>query len=212
MFDIEYKGGNAVVITSKKISICADPRTSVIGIKDQKTAERVELGTETRFLNNSPDARLVVDGPGDYEVGDFTIHGVAATRHIDTPEQEKLATLYRIECGDVRIALIGNVDPHFTDEQLEQLGVIDMLIIPVGGGGYTLDATNAMAVISQIEPKVIIPVHYDEPGVHYEVPQESLDVFTKQLGAPVEETPKYKVKSLASLPIVLTVIQIKKTA
>ena len=212
MFEIEYKGGNTVVITSKKISICADPRTSVVGVKDQKTAERVELGTETRFLINSPDARLVVDGPGDYEVGDFTIHGVAATRHIDTPDQEMLATLYRIECGDVRIALIGNADPHLSDEQLEQLGVIDMLILPVGGGGYTLDATNAMAIISQIEPKVIVPIHYDEPGLRYEVPQESLDLFTKQLGAPVEETPKYKVKSLASLPVVLTVVQVKRTA
>ena len=212
MFDIEYKGGNTVVIASKKISICADPHTSVVGLKDQKTADRVELGTETRFLNNSPDARLVVDGPGDYEVGDFTIHGVAATRHIDTPDQEMLATLYRIECGDVRIALIGNVDPHFSDEQLEQLGVIDMLILPVGGGGYTLDSTNAVAVISQIEPKVVIPIHYEEPGVHYEVPQESLDLFIKQLGAPLEETPKYKVKSLATLPVVLTVVQVKRTA
>ena len=211
MFEIEYKGGNTVVITSKKISICADPHTSVVGLKDQKTADRVELGTETRFLNNSSDARLVVDGPGDYEVGDFTIHGVAATRHIDTPDQEMLATLYRIECGDVRIALIGNVDPHFSDEQLEQLGVIDMLILPVGGGGYTLDATNAMAVISLVEPKVVIPIHYEEPGVHYEVPQESLDLFIKQLSAPLEETPKYKVKSLAALPVVLTVVQVKRT-
>lgn len=212
MFDIEYKGGNTVVITSKKITLCVDPKTSLVGGKDLKTTDKVELGTESRFLLNNPDARLVVDGPGEYEVGDFTIRGVGAIRHIDTPEQERLATLYRIECGDVRIAIVGNVDPNISDDQLEQLGVIDVLIVPVGGGGYTLDATNAAALVGRIEPKVIIPVHYNEPGLHYEVPQESLEQFTKELSAPVEETPKYKVKSAAALPATVTIINLSRTA
>jgi L-ascorbate metabolism protein UlaG (beta-lactamase superfamily) len=212
MFDIEYKGGNTVVLTSKKITLIADPRTSIVGGKDQKTADKVELGTEARFLLNSPDARLVIDGPGEYEVGDFTIRGIAATRHIDTLDQEQLATIYRVECGDVRTAIIGNIDPNLSDEQLEQLGVIDILIIPVGGGGYTLDAVNASVLVSRVEPKVVIPVHYEDATLRYEVPQDSLEQFTKEFSATLEETPKYRVKSAATLPMVLTLVDVTRTA
>jgi len=212
MFDIEYKGGNTVVISSKKITLITDPRTSLVGGKDQKTSEKVEMGTESRFLLNDTDARLVIDGPGEYEVGEFTIRGIAATRHIDTPDQEKLATVYRVESGDVRMAIIGNVDPNLSDDQLEQLGVIDILVVPVGGGGYTLDATNAAVLVSRIEPKVIIPVHYQEVGLHYEVSQETFDQFTKEVSAPVEETPKYKVKSASSLPLTLSIVHLTRTA
>lgn len=212
MFDIEYKGGNTVVITSKKTTLCVDPRTSLVGGKDLKTTDKVELGSEERFLVRAADARLVVEGPGEYEVGDFTIRGVSATRHIDTPDQEQLATVYRVECGDVRVAIVGNVDPNLSDDQLEQLGIIDILIVPVGGGGYTLDAANAAALIGRIEPKVVIPVHYDEPGLRYEVPQESLEQFTKEVSAPVEETAKYKVKSASALPAALTIVHLTRTA
>lgn len=212
MFDIEYKGGNTVVFSTKKLTLVTDPRTSLVGGRDQKTAEKVELGTESRFLINSNDARLVIDGPGEYEVGDFTIRGIAATRHIDTPDQEKLATVYRIECGDVRIAVIGNIDPRLSDDQLEQLGVVDILVVPVGGGGYTLDAVNAATLAGRIEPKVIIPVHYSDPDLHYEVPQDTLDLFTKEVSALVEETPKYKIKSGLALPAALTIVHLIRTA
>jgi len=212
MFDIEYKGGNTITIASKKITLCIDPRASLVGAKDQSTTDKVELGTEARFLMDNPAARLLIEGPGEYEVGDFTIRGVATTRHIDTPTDEQLATIYRIECGDVRVGVLGNIDPNLADDQLEQLGVIDILIIPVGGGGYTLDAKNATALISQIEPKVVIPVHYSETGLHYEVPQESLEVFTKELSLQVEETSKFKVKSVVTLPVVPTIVHLTRTA
>lgn len=212
MFDIEYKGGNTITITSKKITLCVDPRTSIVGGKDQNTTEKVELGTEARFLMDNAAARLLIEGPGEYEVGDFTIRGVATTRHIDTPADEQLATVYRIECGDVRMGVLGNVDPNLSEDQLEQLGVIDILVIPVGGGGYTLDATNATLLIGRIEPKVVIPVHYAESGLHYEVPQDPFEVFTKELSLPIEETSKFKIKSASTLPVVPTIIHLTRTA
>lgn len=212
MFDIEYKGGNAVVITTKKDQLVADPKLSVVGLKDIKTKDVVELATEERFAVRTGDEKVVIEGPGEYEVSDFSIRGVAATRHIDTPESEKLASIYRIEIGELKIALFGNIQPTVSEDQLEQIGVVDILILPVGGGGYTLDATSAAALVRQVESKVVIPVHYADGALKYEMPQDVLETFVKELGAPVEATAKYKVKNPQSLPDTLTVIELTRTA
>ena len=211
MFEIEYKGGNGIVVSSKKAVLNIDPKLSLVGLKDIKTKDEVELATEVRFRVENSDARIIIDSPGEYEVGDFTIRGVAATRHIDTAEQEKLSTIYRIECSDVKIAVIGNVAPVLDEEQLEAIGMVDILVLPVGGGGYTLDATSAVAIVRQVEPKVVIPVHYADSGLRYEVPQDTLEVFTQELSVPVESITKYKLKSSAGLPPTMTVVEVARS-
>lgn len=211
MLDIEYKGGNGVVISTKKTTLNVDPRLSVVGLKDVKTDNEIELATEARFVVGNPTARLVIESPGEYEVGDFTIHGVAATRHIDIPDAEKVSTMYGIECGEVKMAVLGNIAPTLNDEQLEALGVVDVLVLPVGGGGYTLDATSAVSMVRQIEPKVVIPVHYSDASLKYEVPQDVLDTFVKELGAPTETMSKYKIKSASSLPQSLTIVELSRS-
>ncbi|MGB4768615.1 MAG: MBL fold metallo-hydrolase [Candidatus Saccharimonas sp.] len=209
MFDIEYKGGNAVVFSSKKTTIAVDPCLSVLGLKDPKLNDVVELLTESRFRVDDPEVRIIIDGPGEYEVGDFTIRGVAVSRLIDDEKEEKASTAYRLEQGDVSIAVVGNTGPNFSEEQLESLGVVDILVIPVGGGG-TLDATNAASLIRAIEPKMVIPVHYADAALRYEVPQDTLETFVKELGAPVEDVQKLKIKS-AALPSALTVYSLVRS-
>lgn len=211
MFDIEYKGGNTVTITTKKTALVVDPKRSVFGQKDLVVKDAVELATEARFTVDGAAALLSLEGPGEYEVGDFSIRGIAATRHIDAVVDEPSATIYRIEVAGTRIALLGNIAPKLSEDQLEQLGVVDILIIPVGGGGYTLDATSAATLVRQIDPKGVVPVHYADSALAYEVPQDSLEVFTKELGVPVETTAKYKLKSPAAIPQVLTVIEIPRS-
>jgi len=211
MFDIEYKGGNGVVIATKKTTIVADPKLSVVGLKDLSIKDVVEVATESRFATNSKDAKLLIEGPGEYEIGDFSIRGVSAIRHLDAPDAEPIATIYRIETGDVRIALLGNIASNLEEEQLEALGVVDILILPVGGSGYTLDATSAAALVRNIDPKVVIPIHYADSTLKYEVPQDTLETFTKELAAPVESVAKYKVKSSSVLPATLTIIEITRS-
>jgi L-ascorbate metabolism protein UlaG (beta-lactamase superfamily) len=211
MFDIEYKGGNTVVFTTKKTTLVADPKTSVVGLKDMVIKDAVEVATEPRFALGSKDARLAIEGPGDYEIGDFSLHGISAIRHIDTDDIEKTGTIYRIEVGDVRIALLGNIAPKLSEDQLEEIGVVDIVVVPVGGGGYTLDATGAAAIVRQIDPKVVIPVHYADGSVKYEVPQDYVETFVKELGAPVETVSKYKLKGVQSLPQVLTIVQVERS-
>lgn len=211
MFDIEYKGGNAVIISTKKAKLVADPKLSVVGLKDLSTKDAVEVATDARFSIASSDAVLNIEGPGEYEVADFSIRGVAAERHIDAATGKKESTIYRIEVGDVRIALIGNVNDDLHEDQLEALGVIDLVIIPVGGGGYTLDAVKAVKLIHKIDAKVVVPVHYADKAVRYEVPQDDLAVFVKEFGGALESTAKLKVKSSSSLPLVPTIYEITRS-
>lgn len=212
MFDIEFKGGNTVIISTKKATLVSDPKLSLVGKKDITLKESVQVATEPRMQVENNQARLLIEGPGDYEVADFSIKGIAAQRHLDTTNDERIATIYRIEVGDARIALLGNIDDKLTEEQLEALGVVDIVILPVGGAGYTLDATSAAALVRRIDPKVAIPVHYDISGLAYEVPQDTLDTFVSELGAPVEKVAKYKLKSSASLPQVLTIVEVEYAA
>lgn len=211
MFEIEYKGANCVVLATKNSSIVTDPKLSLVGLKDVAIKNDVELATEARFAINAPDARLSIEGPGEYGVGDFDIHGIAAQRHLDTENDPKLSTIYRIEVGEFRVAVLGNIYEKLNEEQLEEIGVVDILIIPVGGNGYTLDATGAAIITRQIDPKVVVPVHYADSALKYEVAQDPLEIFVKELGAPVEETAKYKLKTAASLPAVLTVVELQRS-
>lgn len=192
MFEIEYKGANSVVITTKKTKIISDPKISIVGLKDPSLKDAIELATEERFGINSPDARLVIDSPGDFGIDEIDIHGISAQRHLDA--DGKNSTIFRIEIGDSRIGLVGNILGKLSDEQLEELGLIDVLIIPVGGGGYTMDAVSAAGLVRQIDPKIVIPVHYADPAIKYEVPQGELGAFVSELNVPVETVSKYKYK------------------
>ncbi len=212
MFEAEYKGANAIVFTTKKVRVVFDPNLSLAGAKNVSTKDSVEVITESRFAVNEPTPRLLFEGPGEYEVGDVAITGVPARRHIDTEADGKESTLYRITVGDVVGVVIGNIDGRLSDDQYEAIGVVDFVVIPVGGGGYTLDATSAATIVRQLSPKVVIPVHYKDETLTYEVPQADVQDFVKELGANVVEAGlKWKLKNAGSLPENLTVVRIAKS-
>ncbi|MDB5163346.1 MAG: hypothetical protein JWO54_594 [Candidatus Saccharibacteria bacterium] len=210
MFEVDYKGANCVVISTKKGTIVTDPKLSLVGLKDANVKDSIELSTEARFALNADNARLNIEGPGEYGVADFDIHGIAAQRHLDSEADPKISTIYRIEAGEIRIALLGNIYEKLSEAQLEEIGVVDVLILPVGGNGYTLDATGAATLTRQIDPKIVVPIHYAEAALKYEVPQDDLETFIKELGAPVEEVPKLKFKQAAALPEALTIYKIAR--
>jgi L-ascorbate metabolism protein UlaG (beta-lactamase superfamily) len=151
--------------------------------------------------------QLVISTPGEYEAKLVTFKGIAARAHMDE-EGKKTATMYRIDIPEARIGITGHIHPDLSDEQLEALGTLDVLIVPVGGNGYTLDAEGAARVARAVEPKVIIPTHYAQSDVKYEVPQAELQQFLDEIGAPVEEQEKYKIKG--DFPDQLTIITLKR--
>ena len=212
MFDIEYKGANAIVFATKKVRVVFDPNLAVAGAKNVSVKDSIEVVTEDRFAVTDPAPRLLLNSPGEYEVGDVAISGIPARRHIDTDADGEKSTIYKISVGDVRGVVIGNIQPKLSDDQLEDIGVVDFAIIPVGGSGYTLDAVSACSMVRQLDPKVVIPVHYADPSINYEVPQSGVEDFMKELNANVVEAGlKWRLKKPADLPDSLTVVQISKT-
>ena len=210
MFDIEYKGANAVIFTTKNVKVVFDPRLSLVGKKDLSVEDVVEVLTEDRFASTVGNPRVQFDGPGEYEVADVGLAGFPAQRHIDAEGNN--STIYKLLISGVRIAVLGNIDPKLSEEQLEQIGVTDIVVLPVGGGGYTLDATAAAGIVKQIDPRVVIPVHYSDPELAYEVPQDVLDTFLKEVGASgIDAGTKWKVKSAEALPEQLTVVKIDRS-
>lgn len=208
--EIEYKGGNCVVITYKKEELVTDPNLSLIGLKDQGASAVVQLLTQDRFGAPAKDEAIVIDGPGEYEVQNCSISGIAAQPHT-SPEGPKTATIYRLSAEGISVAILGHVTAKLTDEQIEAIGLVDVLVVPVGGFGYTLEPKQAVDLIRSIEPKIVVPVHYAEEGIAYEVPQAPLSDFLKELGSPAEEpVAKLKLKD-GLLPEKLTVYQITRT-
>lgn len=209
MFEIEYKGGNAVIIATKKVKVMIDPKLSILGLKDPVVKGVLVVATDPELVIRSDDSLLTIDGPGEYEVSDVSIKAIAVDRHGSASGSREL-TMYRLEIGDVRIAVLGNVAPELSESQQEALGVIDMAILPVGGGD-TLSATQAVKLARTIEAKVVVPVHYADGALKYLEAQEGLDAFVKEFNAEVETVSKYKVKSSASIPAASTIIEITRS-
>jgi len=205
--EIEYKGGNCVVITTKQATLVTDPKLSQVGLKDIMPKSAVVLSTQADF--GIANDEVAVDRPGEYEVKNISITGVPAQRLIDA--DGKAATMYRVATSEFSVAIIGHVATPLDESQLETLGLVDIAIVPVGGNDYTLDAHQAVALVRQLDPKIVIPVHYSDKAISYEVPQMELEPFIKELGVPVEQTPKLKLKN-GSLPETLTVYELQRTA
>lgn len=192
--EIQYYGGNCIKVTTKKAVIVIDDNLKELGASQVAKLTDIQLFT-SRITGAAPKAKLAIDGPGEYEVSNVSISGLAVRAHID--EKDMLnATIYTIVAEGVRIAVIGHVYPSLNETQLESIGVVDVLIVPVGGHGFTLDTVGALKVIKQIEPKIIIPTQYAVKGLNYPVPAISLDDAIKGLiMEPKETVTKLKIKA-----------------
>ena len=173
--EIQYYGANCVKITDNKNSVVIDDNLTSLGLKKVASSSDIILYTRS---NPDNEEGFLINGPGEYEIADLSIKGIATKAHID----QEMVTLYSINIDDYNIGVVGHIDANLSDDQLEELGIIDVLLIPVGGHGYTLDAEEAVSIIKKIEPKIVIPTHYADNSIKYEVPQAEIDEFLKALG------------------------------
>lgn len=191
--ELQFYGANCVRITTKKAKVVVDDNLFDVGLKSISKAGEIILFTGPHGPL-TVDSGLIIDQPGEYEVSEVGINGIAARGHMDEAVKQT-ATMYRIDAEDIRVGILGHIYPELSDAQLEALGTIDVLIIPIGGNGYTLDPAGALHLIKEIEPKLIIPTHYDNKGIKYPVPQLPLQEVLKGLAMePKETVAKLKIK------------------
>ena len=191
--ELTYYGGNCLRLSAKKAQIVVDDNLAQLGLKAVTKPTDISLRTN-KELPEHAEAVFRAEMPGEYEIAGVVIHGIAARAHMDE-EGKKTAVIYTVEADETKVAIIGHIHPQLDEDQLEAIGLIDVAIVPVGGNGYTLDGTGALNVIKQIEPKVVIPTHFADKAIKYEVPQAELAEAVKNLGMEISETlPKYKIK------------------
>lgn len=191
--EIQFYGANCVRLTTKKASIVVDDNLASLGQKSASKAGDIILQTY-EMPAPTVDSKIVIGIPGEYEVLNVSIQGVAARAHMDQDDKQT-ATMFKVIADDLKVVIAGHVYPDLSDDQLEALGSVDVLIVPVGGNGYTLDGIGALKLIRKIEPKLVIPTHYDDTSLKFEVPQQPLDEAIKALAMEVKETvPKLKLK------------------
>ncbi len=185
--EVQFFGANCIKINSKKFSVVIDDNLLKLGLKPITKKDDISLRTSQELIPAPGEVKFSADMPGEYEISGAIIHGVAARSHMDE-EGKSSATIYTIEAEDTKIAVIGHIYPELSEEQLESIGMVDAAIVPVGGNGYTLDGAGALKVIKKIEPKIVIPTHFADKAINYEVPQAALTDALKGLAMEPSET------------------------
>ena len=190
--ELTYYGANCLRIVTKKAAVVVDDNLAGLGLKSVTRPTDITLHTFKEVP--TAESQFMADMPGEYEISGVIIHGIPARAHMDE-EGKHSATIYTVEDDDLKVAVIGHIYPDLSDDQLEQIGLVDIAVVPVGGNGYTLDGLGALKIIKAIEPKIVIPVHYADKAVKYQVPQAELADALKNLGMePAETLDKYKPK------------------
>lgn len=200
--DIQYYGAHCIRINSKEATVVINDNVVSLGAKKsviKKDNIAVFTNDDIRDKSDPKDAKSVIDMPGEYEISAVSILGVPVQAHLD--EDGERATMYRLVVNDIRIVVAAHMHPDIDETKLEAIGTTDILVVPVGGNGYTLDPVGAAKIIKKIDPRIIIPTHYSIEGINYEVPQQPLEEALKVLSMePTDTTDKFKIKPGALMP------------
>jgi L-ascorbate metabolism protein UlaG (beta-lactamase superfamily) len=145
----------------------------------------------------------VVHGPGEYEISDVLITGVASYPNDQRQQGRSRNTIYIIHMDDLVICHLGDLGHTLQESQLEEVADADILFVPIGGGN-ALNPTQAAEVISQVEPRIVIPMHYSVMPTG-EMSSE-LKLFCREMGVEtIEPQPKLSV-TRNSLPVEMQVV------
>jgi L-ascorbate metabolism protein UlaG (beta-lactamase superfamily) len=192
MAEIKWFGHGCFRVRGREATIVMDPvgRSTGYSLPKQKadivTISHNHPGHNAK--NQVQEGYFLIDGPGEYEVSDVFITGIRTFHDANGGTEHGFNTIYLLELEELRICHLGDLGHPLSEQQLEGLDDVDVLLVPVGGG-RSLDAPGANEVIGQIEPKIVIPMHYRTAGGDQNL--EALDRFCKELG--VEEvTPQEK--------------------
>ncbi|OIN94863.1 lactamase [candidate division WWE3 bacterium CG06_land_8_20_14_3_00_42_16] len=195
--EIQYLGHSAFKIKINNTLLITDPFLSDdpdLGIKFPKIEARIVTVSHNHHDHNGVAAvsgnPFIIRTPGEYEVSGINIFGYATFHDEKEGKERGRNTIYLIEGEKMNVCHLGDLGHVLENELVEMLGEVDVLLIPVGGT-YTLDAVKATEVVRQIEPKIVIPMHYFHPKFKFKL--NPVENFVKEMGVGVpEKTDKLK--------------------
>jgi L-ascorbate metabolism protein UlaG (beta-lactamase superfamily) len=188
--EITWYGLSCFRLTERSMaSVVIDPFDDSIGYGSVRLKADIVCVSHDAPGHNFVEAvkgeKRVITGPGEFEIGGVFITGID-TRHRTEGEKKKKQseprdpnTLYLIDFNGFTVAHLGDLDYVPTHQQVENLGAVDVALVPVGGG-TGLGASQAAEVISLLEPSIVIPMHYKTPEISLKL--DSLNKFLKEMG------------------------------
>lgn len=189
-------------------TLLTDPYGSETGLRFPRTIEPNILvlshqNRELFALDAVKQTPFIIADPGEYEIQGVFVFGT-------TLEGEGRAypfpLMYRFEVEGMSIGYIGEINQAPSEESLNRLENIDILLLPVGGGSY-LDAKKAAEIVKILEPRMVVPLAYATDGLT--TPLASVDDFCKEVGGKRQDAPKLKLarKDLPAEELVVCVLE-----
>jgi len=198
--DITFLGHSSFRIKGRGASVVTDPfDPKMVGLKYSGVeADIVTVSHEHadhNHLESVGGVKNIVRGPGEYEIMGVSILGFASAHDDKGGALRGKNTIYIFEIDGVRIAHLGDLGHKLSEGLVENIGHIDILMVPVGGE-FTIGPDEATSVVQEIEPTIVIPMHYKLAGI-----SESsfgklapVEEFLKEVGLTAETAPKLSVK------------------
>jgi L-ascorbate metabolism protein UlaG (beta-lactamase superfamily) len=195
--DITWLGHSCFKLKGSHATVVTDPYSPEIGYSLGKTSARIVTLSHqhpghcyAQGIGGDPKPKIV-ERPGEYEIGDVLIIGIATFHDQEKGAKRGKNTVYLLEIDEISVCHLGDLGHVLTGEQVEEIDDVDVLLLPVGGVN-TINAATAAEVVRQIEPKIVIPMHYKTPSIQMDL--DPVDKFLKEIGAkPVEPLAKLSV-------------------
>lgn len=166
--EITWYGQSCFRLRSKGLAVVTDPYNPEIGLKLPRLAATIITVSHDHHDHNHVAAvksgAFVISGPGEYEIQGIFVLGIATFHDAAEGKERGRNTAYRIEFEDLSICHLGDLGHLPNQEQVELLTGADILLAPVGGHS-TLSAAQAAEVVNLLEPSIVIPMHYQAPGL-----------------------------------------------
>jgi L-ascorbate metabolism protein UlaG (beta-lactamase superfamily) len=200
--DITWLGHSCFRIKGSQAVIITDPFPPDLGYSLGKpTANIVTISHQHpshSFVQGIGGEPKIVKGPGEYEISGVLIIGVATFHDAEVGRKRGKNTVYLMEVDGISVCHLGDLGHVLNAEQVEEIGDVDVLLLPVGGVS-TIDASIAAEVIRQLEPKAVVPMHYKTPVIEREL--EPVEKFLKEMGMEqIDSRPKLSVTK-SNLPV-----------
>jgi L-ascorbate metabolism protein UlaG (beta-lactamase superfamily) len=175
---ITHHGGQCFKVSFGNTTLAFDPIAKSSALPSVKFGSDIALvsmhhpnfdGTDQVALGSKQP--FIVEGPGEYEVGEVTIRGYGVKTMYD--KKERINTIYQVVLENMNIVFLGALgDPEIDPKILSELGTIDILFVPIGGGDV-LEVPQASKLAVKLEAKLVIPMHYDATALKAFLKEES---------------------------------------